>query len=260
MLELYIALIALVLLVIIVVRRGYINISLKRLQVRFDKERRRKKRLRNSQELSKRKHAKENIRRSSAIKNTRKNLAHINSFLKKTDLCISKGDLEEAIKLLISVLAIDEKHHKANETLADLYMAQKQYGKSEMLYHKLIDTYPNNPVYHTNLGHCSFNQKEFKKALSAYENAIRLDQHKPLRYANLARALLALDKIPEAIQSLEVAHKLDKKNTQYLFLLANSHLSFQDPIKAREYAHEILELEPYNNEAKELLGDILELL
>lgn len=213
-----------------------------------------------SREISKRKLETEKERRENAIKNTRKNLAHINSFLKKTELCIVKNDLNEAIKLLISVLAIDEKHHKANETLADLYMTQKQYNKAEMLYRKLIETYPNNPVYYTNLGHCYYNQKQFKNALTAYQDAIRLDQHKPLRYSNLAQSLLALNKIEDAIKNLEIAHKLDKKNTLYLFMLANSHLSYQDPIKAREYTHMILELEPYNNNAKELLKDILELL
>jgi hypothetical protein len=37
-------------------------------------------------------------------------------------------------------------------------------------------------------------------------------------------------------------------------------MSNRDPIKAREYAHAILEIEPYNSEAKELLKNILEQL
>lgn len=260
MIEIYVVLIALALLIIILARRGWINIALKKLQRKYELETRRKKRLQNSRSLKKRLRETEKERQIETISNTRRHLTHISSFLKKADLCISKGDIDEAIKLLISVLAIDEKHHKANELLSELYMNQKQFNKSEMIYRKLIEAYPNNPVYHTNLGHCFFNQKQFKEALSAYENAIRLDQHKPVRYANLAQAHLALGDVKQAIENLEMAHKLDKRNTQYLFLLAKSHLSFQDPIKAREYIHMVLELEPYNTDAKALLETVLALL
>ena len=63
-----------------------------------------------------------------------------------------------------------------------------------------------------------------------------------------------------ALEYYTKAHRLDVRNIQLMFLIIEMCLQNSDPITAREYLHRILDYEPYNQQAKTLLGEVLRTL
>jgi tetratricopeptide (TPR) repeat protein len=63
----------------------------------------------------------------------------------------------------------------SDEQLADLYMTRKQYREASVLYKKLADQNPQNPIYYNKLGITLQHQQALGQALKYYERAMKLD-------------------------------------------------------------------------------------
>jgi len=129
------------------------------------------------------------------------------------------------------------------EQLGDLYMVRKDYRNAAMLYKKLSDKDPRNPVYlnklgislhqqaalsmalkyyerawkadplyadaQNNIGTIWYQRKRYGKAIRAYQKAISIRNDMAVLYSNLAYAYFGDKKYEQAISSFRQALSLD---------------------------------------------------
>lgn len=189
-----------------------------------------------------------------------RNLGAINELMKKVDRDLMANDDEEAQKTLIQVLSLDVNHRKANELIARIYLRTGVYKKAELIYKKLIDMYPFDPNHYSNLGRCYFQRRQFSTASRYFEKALELDKNNSSRYIDLGHVYATRKDYQSALAYYSKAHRLNVRDVDLMFVIVEICLQNSDPIVAREYLHKILDYEPYNQQAKGLLGDVLRAL
>jgi tetratricopeptide (TPR) repeat protein len=130
-----------------------------------------------------------------------------------------------------------------DEQLADLYMVRKDYREATMVYKRLTDQNPRNPVYlnklgialhqqealaqalkyyeraskvdpsyadaQNNIGTIWYQRKRYGKAIKAYQRAIAIRSDMAVLYSNLAYAYFGDKKYEQAIGSFRQALVLD---------------------------------------------------
>ena len=130
-----------------------------------------------------------------------------------------------------------------DEQMGDLYMARKEYREATLLYKRLADQNPQNPIYlnklgialhqqtalgqalkyyeravkadpsyadaQNNIGTIWYQKKKFGKAIRAYRKAISIRNDMPVLYSNLAYAYFGDKKYEEAIASFRQALAMD---------------------------------------------------
>jgi tetratricopeptide (TPR) repeat protein len=130
-----------------------------------------------------------------------------------------------------------------DEQLADLYMVRKDYRDATLVYKKLSDQNPKNPVYlnklgislhqqaalalalkcyeraskvdptyadaQNNIGTIWYQRKRYGKAIKAYQKALNIRNDMAVLYSNLAYAYFGDKKYEEAISSFRQALALD---------------------------------------------------
>lgn len=184
-------------------------------------------------------------------KNDENSLSQINSFIKRAETLMGKENTEEAEKLLIQVLSIDQENFVANSMLALLYLRLHADSKAEAIYRKLLENKPRDPALYTNLGLAFYNQAKYEEALESYTFAVRLDPQKPGRHINLGQVYFVLKRFDDAITHFKEAIKFAARNVDYLFMLADTYREKGDLKEAKDTYNKILQFEPYNNEAQE---------
>jgi tetratricopeptide (TPR) repeat protein len=130
-----------------------------------------------------------------------------------------------------------------DEQMADLYMARKEYREASVIYKRLADQNPQNPVYlnklgislhqqtalgpalkyyqramkadpsyadaQNNIGTIWYQRKKYGKAIKAYQKAIAIRSDMPVLYSNLAYAYFGDKKYEQAIGSFRQALAMD---------------------------------------------------
>lgn len=130
-----------------------------------------------------------------------------------------------------------------DEQLADLYMARKEYHEASVVYKRLTDQQPQNPVFlnklgialhqqlslgqalkyyeraakvdpsyadaQNNIGTIWYQRKKYGKAIKAYQKAITIREDMPVLYSNLAYAYFSDKKYEDAIASFRKALSID---------------------------------------------------
>src|SRR6266851_4007972 len=131
----------------------------------------------------------------------------------------------------------------SDEQLADLYMARKEYREASVIFKRLTDQNPQNPVYlnklgialhqqaalgqalkyyeraskadpsyadaQNNIGTIWYQRKRYGKAIKAYQKAIGIRNDMAVLYSNLAYAYFGDKKYEQAIGSFRQALALD---------------------------------------------------
>jgi tetratricopeptide (TPR) repeat protein len=109
------------------------------------------------------------------------------TYFKKAELELKKGNTSEAEKLYIKSIAMDPSHIESHAKLGAIYLNQKQFGKAELIYRKLIVAVSDDPIYFSNLGLSLFHQEKYPEAKDNYDQAIALDPNRAGRFYSLAR-------------------------------------------------------------------------
>ncbi len=131
----------------------------------------------------------------------------------------------------------------SDEKMADLYMVRKEYREAAVVYKKLSDQEPRNPVFlnklgialhqqtalgsalkyyeravkadplyadaENNIGTIWYQRKKYGKAIKAYQKAIAIRSDMAVLYSNLGYAYFADKKYEEAIASFRQALSID---------------------------------------------------
>lgn len=122
---------------------------------------------------------------------------------------------------------------------------------------RLLDQNPGNAVAHNNLGIVRYRQNRFDEAASHYERAVALDAGNPVYRKNLADLYYtALGRTDEAIEIYTALLKEYPRDVELLSSLAIISKANQLKEQARTFVKRVLELEPWNNEAREFLSSL----
>ncbi len=171
--------------------------------------------------------------------------------LRRAEVLLARERNKDAEKLFIRILSFEPEHQVALQRLAYLYLQTGSHAKSESLYRQLIDIASKNPAVHTNLGLTLFHQKKFDESLEAYTRAIELEPHRGARYANLGQVYFVTQDLESAIKCFRSAVQKEPRKIEFLYLLADACLEGKKFTEARKWYERILDLSPYDDEAKE---------
>ncbi len=175
---------------------------------------------------------------------------------KKGEIAFAKRDYESAQRCFVKILEIDENHPEANLQLGLTYLKQKNFPKAEFVFHKLVNL-KKDPVYYSNLGLALYSQKRLLEAAEAYENALSLDDKRAARLASLAQIYRELNNDEKAVANFEKASNRSPRNTEYLWILMGYYRKLGREEDLLNTAKKILELDPYNEEAKKIVGEVV---
>lgn len=178
------------------------------------------------------------------------------TYFKKAELEIKRGDLAEAEKMYIKAISMNPSHVISHAKLGSIYLNSEQFGKAELIYRKLVLAVTDDPVYFSNLGLSLFHQEKYLEAKEFYEKAIELDSSRAGRFYSLARVNYLLDDADDAFANIEKALSIDPDNVDYGLTLAHWQMDKHMNKEAKEVLDTILQHWPDNANAQEMLQQL----
>lgn len=174
---------------------------------------------------------------------------NVRNLFKKGEIRFAKNDLDEAERCFVQIVSLEDTHLEANLYLGLTYLKQKNFPKAEFFFHKLVNL-KKDPIYYSNLGLALYQQGRLLEAAEAYENAVVLDDKRAARFASLAQVYRELNNDEKALNNFERASQKSPRNLDYLWAVLEYYrkLGRLDDVKAT--AKKILDLDPYNEDAK----------
>ncbi len=153
------------------------------------------------------------------------------------------GDLDEAEKLYIQVLSLDEAHLDANMRLGLIYLKKQLSKKAEAMFRKILGIAPADTLALSNLAYALYLQRNYLEAKEIYLQALELDPTRAARYINLAQVYRELKEYEAAIQAVHKAFNLDPQHNGYRLLLAEIYSDIGRHQDARMIVQNILKHE-----------------
>jgi len=185
-----------------------------------------------------------------------KDRAKADSFVKKADVLLRKGDDKEAEKFFIKALSLDPSCIDAYKRLAYMYLRQQQFGKAENIYRKIIVSIIDDPALYSNLGLALYSQQKLEDAKQFYKKAVELDNTRAGRFFSLGQIYYELDNFEDALDSFKRAIDMDPANLDYLLTLAHFYIDRGVINEAKQILEDILSTFPDHAEAKDLLDSL----
>lgn len=173
----------------------------------------------------------------------------------KAEQKIKSGKEEEAIKLLVQALAVDEAHEDSQHKLAMLYMNKQMFSSAAALFKRLAEV-TDEAIHYSHLGLAYFNQQDLESARDAYQKAVDLDPSRPQRFVSLGQVYRSMGQGTHAAISIQKAIDLDEENVSFLLLLADIQKEVGNKEVAKELLNKVLSLDEGNEDAKILLKEL----
>ena len=170
----------------------------------------------------------------------------------KADTHLGRQEYEEAEPLLLAVIEADPSHLDAHQKLGLMYMKQGNFPRAELYFSKLVNL-KQDPVYFSNLGAALYQQQRLVEAAEAYENAIALDDKRGERLKSLGQVYYELGEDDKALHYFERASRRKPKDTDLKWVLVDYYEKLVRLDEAIDTLEGILEIDPYNDEAKKRL-------
>lgn len=170
----------------------------------------------------------------------------------KADTHLSRNEFDEALPLLLAVIAAEPDHLEAHHKLGLSYLKQGDFPQAELYFSKLVNL-KQDPVYFSNLGAALYQQQRLVEAAEAYENAIALDDKRGERLQSLGQVYYELGEDDKALHYFERASRRKPKDMDLKLILADYYERLVRLDEAIETLEGILELDPYNEDVKKRL-------
>lgn len=176
----------------------------------------------------------------------------VEELCKEGEAKLKIGKEDEAIKLFIQALAINEVHLEAQHKLAMLYMKKQMFSAACALF-KNLGELTGDAVHYSHLGLALFQQNLLEEAKDAYQKSVELDPSRPQRFSSLAQVYRALGQLQNAVIALNKAVEIDEANLDFLFLLVDIQIELKNFAAAKELIEKIQVVDPESEHAKESL-------
>lgn len=173
----------------------------------------------------------------------------------RADVHFGRKEWDDAEPLLLLVLEADSKHVEAHLRLGMIAMKRQDFPAAEVYFAKLVSL-KKDPVYFSNLGAALYQQQRLVEAAEAYENALALDDKRAARFVSLGQIYHELDEHEKALEHFERAAEKKRKDVGLLMILADYYIRFERADEAKQILKKVLDLDPYNEEAKASLESL----
>jgi tetratricopeptide (TPR) repeat protein len=168
------------------------------------------------------------------------------TYLDAERLYRTKGDIQEAERLLLRASQLEPTNTRCRERLASLYYMTGRFQEALYQFEKISQIDPNNAFCYLNIGQVSIRLELVDKAETAYRKAIELSPKQSAGYRELARLYLRMNKkLPEARQLAQKAVTLEKVADNYYVFAWAAEVS-GDSASALQAMERAMELEPAN--------------
>ncbi|MCK4745166.1 tetratricopeptide repeat protein [Candidatus Parcubacteria bacterium] len=180
----------------------------------------------------------------------------IDAILKNGQKLFNENNFELAEKKYIEAIKFDPHNMEAYQGLGKIYLQLKQYSQAEEIFKHIIKIDENNSDAFFNLGMINFNENRFDLARENYLKASKLEKHNALILSNLAEACKALDYNEEAASYLKEAINIEPNNPRYLDSLTEISIILKDKNLAENILKKLQEVNPDNMKIKEYKNKI----
>lgn len=130
----------------------------------------------------------------------------------------------------------------ADEEMARLYLARKEYKEAENIFYRLASQNPANAIYWNELGIAHHNQAQLEQAIKCYQKAAKVDPHYADAQNNIGTVLYERKKYSKAIRSYKKAIAIRDDFAPFYLNLGYAYFgqrNFEDSIAAFRKALQI---------------------
>ena len=178
----------------------------------------------------------------------------------EADKKAQRGEIQEAIKLYIQALAIEDHNPEAQEKLAMLYLQEQLFSPAAALFESLAKT-TSNPIHFSNLGISLFQQGDYDSAKKAYIESLKIDGTRPQRYVSLSHVYRSLGLLYNALIAMNKAIEVqqgagENVNTDFWFLVADLQREAGLIDAAKATLEGVLILDENNETARTMLQEL----
>lgn len=171
-------------------------------------------------------------------------------------ICLKKGDIENAALYLDKAMKISPRHLERGIDFAKTLVKMGNQTKAGNVFDRAIELSGNNKSLRDEI-------IDFCIEHNAREYAVKLLESSVTDQPNRADLLFKLgqlledDNINKAVHHLNRANQIDKDNVEIKLHLAKNYLALDKPILAETPLREVININPDNKTAKELLKQCL---
>ncbi len=146
----------------------------------------------------------------------------------------------------------EERYHEARELAA-----ASRFAEARPILEELAGAIPGRAVVHNDLGVVCYNLGDLDAAQTAYENAHGLDPANAVFARNLADLCFThLGRGDDAIRIYLDLHRRNPRDVETLVNLGHICAAVGRPEEARTFYRRVLEIEPWNSEARQALASV----
>ena len=175
------------------------------------------------------------------------------------DLAVAYRDLgmpEKAIAQYEKTLELSPDFPEALSNLGGYYFRSGKLDQSVGLFKKAVQVYPNFIQALSNLGAALNKQDQPGEAIAHLEKALSLDPEFAIANFNLGNSLFALNRLDEAHKKFELSQKQGVDFLSMHWKLYEIHKKNQRHRDAEKELKTILQIDPFNEEAKKRLSEL----
>src|ERR1700676_2506896 len=132
----------------------------------------------------------------------------------------------------------------ADEEMARLHMARKEYREAEDIFYRLAVNNPKNPLYWNELGIAHHNQAQLDQAIKCYQKAAKVDPHYADAHNNIGTVLYERKKYPKAIRAYKRAISIREDFAPFYLNLGYAYFSQKDFENSIASFRKALQLDP----------------
>jgi len=175
----------------------------------------------------------------------------IAKLLGRAQLWLNQDNFEEAEKIYIEVLTLDERSIPAYKGLGELYILKKDYELAKQTYEFLLKLTQDDPEVYKGLGAVAWGKGDLKMAEEDYLKSLNIDKGNIEVYLNLAQVYINLEEPNKAFKMVETAAIFEPKNPRVLDFLIELSIMVQDKATAVKTFKQLKEANPENQKLSE---------
>src|SRR5215470_14227623 len=147
----------------------------------------------------------------------------------------------------------------AQEEMARLHLARKEYREAEGIFYQLATQNPTNPVYWNELGITHHNLSELDQALRCYQRAVKADSHYADAQNNIGTIFYERKKYAKAIRAYKKAISMRNDSAPFYLNLGYAYFGQKDFENSIQSFRKALAIDPTSfDPARSRMGTVIQ--
>ena len=180
----------------------------------------------------------------------------IRNIIQRAEVNISRWYLESARVLIVEGLTLKKEDKDLNVTLADIYEREKKYQNAEYIYKDMLELYHDDELLLRKLGYALALQWKNEESFNTYEKAFQKNATNMEILDTLANLGLELQNYKKALKYASLFLKQRPRDSEKLWIKWYCLEVSWDTQEAIITYRKLLEVQPYNSEVQERVGNL----